>query len=248
MSLVPRSISDEDACSSWFVFKFGFAAGTAAPSSVYADILGDSAPSEYVEIGPWDGKDGTRNHPPAETIPVLVGEAPNMDSWEWKPSGLKWLDLYVSLEVVELLDKIKLTAKPSLKLELFISCNPITLVEIVEGGIFFNRYLDEHRRYACVTLGGIHGRKLPFLSLEQRVPETPGGHTRCGLKRYLVKTFAIFNDKLPDDFTVVYNWTPNSLLTLRDTVLTWSHHQSGIGFIMRLPNFHVSSKFLHSEG
>lgn len=59
-------------------------------------------------------------NPSSEMVPLrepdvdLVGEAPDMDArldWDWKPSGVTWLDPDVSSEVVNFPDGIQLTAK-----------------------------------------------------------------------------------------------------------------------------------------
>ncbi|KAJ7120114.1 hypothetical protein C8R44DRAFT_853464 [Mycena epipterygia] len=74
---------------------------SAAPSSVYDDLVKNSPPSISVEIGPWDSAGWTSDDPSSEMFPVrerdldLVDEVPDMDArlgWEWKPSGVKWLD------------------------------------------------------------------------------------------------------------------------------------------------------------
>lgn len=59
-------------------------------------------------------------NPSSEMFPIpepdldLVDEAPDMDArlgWEWKPSGVKWLDPDVSSEVVEFPNGTPLTDK-----------------------------------------------------------------------------------------------------------------------------------------
>ncbi|KAJ7820503.1 hypothetical protein B0H14DRAFT_3735530 [Mycena olivaceomarginata] len=77
-------------------------------------------PSISVEIGPWDSAGRTSDDPSSEMFSVpepdldMVDEAPDMNArlgWEWKPSGMKWLDPEVSSEVVEFPNGTPLTDK-----------------------------------------------------------------------------------------------------------------------------------------
>ncbi|KAJ7703675.1 hypothetical protein B0H17DRAFT_1040862 [Mycena rosella] len=108
-SAPPSSIPEDDGWSSRGWSSNNSRPVSAAPSSVYGD-LDHNRP-------PWGGAfDG----PPSEMVPLrepnvnLVGEAPDMDArldWDWKPSGVTWLDPDVSSEVVKFPDGIQLTDK-----------------------------------------------------------------------------------------------------------------------------------------
>ncbi|KAJ6536505.1 hypothetical protein B0H10DRAFT_2246340 [Mycena sp. CBHHK59/15] len=94
---------------------------SAPPSSTPEDDGRSSRPpTVFVEIEPWDDADWTSDDRSSEMFPVpepdldLVDEAPDMDArlgWEWKPSGVKWLDPEVSSEVVEFPNGTQLTDK-----------------------------------------------------------------------------------------------------------------------------------------
>ncbi|KAJ7844689.1 hypothetical protein B0H13DRAFT_1908755 [Mycena leptocephala] len=85
----------------------------------HCDNFVSSPPSVSAEIRPWDSPGWTSDDPSSEMFLVepdvdLANEAPDMDMhfrWEWKPSGVKWLDPEVSSEVVDFPDGAQLTDK-----------------------------------------------------------------------------------------------------------------------------------------
>ncbi|KAJ7235738.1 hypothetical protein B0H12DRAFT_135817 [Mycena haematopus] len=118
-SAPPSSIPEDDGWSSR-----GWSSGSsrpvsAAPSSVHDNVGENSPPSISVEIQPWDSANCSDDafsgsFPVPEPAIDPVDEAPDMDArlgWEWKPSGVKWLDPEVSSEVVEFPRGMKLTDK-----------------------------------------------------------------------------------------------------------------------------------------
>ncbi|KAJ7921143.1 hypothetical protein B0H13DRAFT_2418038 [Mycena leptocephala] len=113
-----RPPSTDSSAADFFYDGYGFP--SAPPSSIPDDDgCTSSPPSVSVEIRPWDSAGWTSDDPSSEMFPVepdvdLANEAPDMDmhlGWEWKPSGVKWLDPEVSSEVVEFPDGAQLTEK-----------------------------------------------------------------------------------------------------------------------------------------
>ncbi|KAJ7658241.1 hypothetical protein DFH06DRAFT_1196427 [Mycena polygramma] len=122
VSAAPSSIyiPDEDAWSSRGWSSSSSRQFSAAPSSAPGDINENSPPSVSVEISQWDDANWGAEDSLAEMGPVsqpgvdVEGEAADMDSrlgWDWRPSGLQWLDAGVSSEVVDFPDGIKLTGR-----------------------------------------------------------------------------------------------------------------------------------------
>ncbi|KAF8144511.1 hypothetical protein K438DRAFT_2029147 [Mycena galopus ATCC 62051] len=112
-SVAPSSIPEDDWSSRWS--SGSSRPVSAAPSSVYGDLRGNSPPPVSVEIGPWDSTDWAAADLPCMELDVrLVDEAPDLNArlgWDFKPSNVKWLDPDVSSEVTEFPQGIRLTEK-----------------------------------------------------------------------------------------------------------------------------------------
>ncbi|KAF8189161.1 hypothetical protein K438DRAFT_1971805 [Mycena galopus ATCC 62051] len=109
-SVAPSSIPEDDWSSRWS--SGSSRPVSAAPSSVYGDLRGNSPPPVSIEIGPWDSTDwAAADLPCVEPDVRLVDDLNARLGWDFKPSNVKWLDPDVSSEVTEFSQGIRLTEK-----------------------------------------------------------------------------------------------------------------------------------------